>query len=94
MKEYHGIGEILWELRREILRNKQRAKKEQRKNVGHNLLQQESSNDDIDYGILEIGSLQLMNFNGTGNQDVDLEENYGSKDRFLKQSIPMVDLLS
>ena len=55
MKLYHGIGEIPWELRREIprdkqiLRDKQRGKKEQRKNVGHNLLQQVISDDDIDY---------------------------------------------
>ncbi len=34
-----------------------------------------------------------MNFNGTENQDAKLEENYGSKDQFLKRSIPIVDLL-
>ena len=56
MKGYHGIGEIPWELRREIPRDKQipreRAESEERaeeKNVGHNLLQQVISDDDIDY---------------------------------------------
>ncbi len=56
VKGYHGIREIPWELRREIPRDKQisRMKKEQRKNVGHNLLEQVNSDDLIDQVVLRI----------------------------------------
>jgi len=55
-QEYHGSWE---EQSQETTR--EQAKKEQRKIIGHNLLQQVNSNDGIGQGILEIGSLLSMN---------------------------------